>query len=99
MTVKRIDKKSRLLVILFIEQWSLENSWHWLVNTKDKKWKFEFFKQRISQTHESEIEINEWLVEQNGKIDIQFVQQSTYLTDNTESGQPSYVVSVWYQEL
>ena len=53
------------------------------------------FRQRISQVHEGEIEINEWLAEM-GDITVRFVEQSSYLTDNTENGQPGYIVSVWY---
>ena len=60
--------------------------------------KVHIFRQRISQVHESETEINEWLEEMEGKIDIKFIEQSSYFTDNTGTGQPSYVVSVWYEE-
>lgn len=60
--------------------------------------KVRIFRQRVSQVHESEVEINEWLEQMSGSIDIKFVEQSAYLTDNTETGQPGYVVSVWYEE-
>ena len=56
------------------------------------------FRQRVSQVHESEIEINEWLAEMEDKITIQFIQQSSYLTDNTEHAHPGFLVSVWYTE-
>lgn len=60
--------------------------------------KVRIFRQRVSQVHESETEINEWLGEMAGKITIKFIEQSSYQTDNTENGQPGYVVSVWYDE-
>ena len=56
------------------------------------------FRQRVSQVHESEVEINDWLQEVDGKFDIQFVQQASYFTDNTENGQPGFIISVWYTE-
>jgi len=58
--------------------------------------KVRIFRQRVSQVHESETEINEWLEEMGDSITIRFIEQSSYLTDNTENGQPGYVVSVWY---
>jgi len=60
--------------------------------------KVRIFRQRVSQVHESETEINEWLAEMGDSITIQFVEQAAYLTDNTENGQPAFVVSVWYTE-
>ncbi|MBL6689043.1 MAG: hypothetical protein ISP91_01490 [Pseudomonadales bacterium] len=58
--------------------------------------KVRIFRQRVSQVHESETEINEWLEEMGDSITVRFIEQSSYLTDNTENGQPGYVVSVWY---
>lgn len=60
--------------------------------------KVRIFRQRVSQVHESETEINEWLSEAGDSIDIKFIEQSAYLTDNSDNGQPGYVVSAWYQE-
>lgn len=60
--------------------------------------KVRIFRQRVSQVHDSEVEINEWLAEISDKIDIHFVEQSSYMTDNTDNGQPGYIVSVWYTE-
>ncbi|HAK51052.1 MAG TPA: hypothetical protein DCM54_03990 [Gammaproteobacteria bacterium] len=60
--------------------------------------KVRVFRQRVSQVHESETEINDWLEEVEGTIDIKFVEQSAYLTDNTENAQPGHIVSVWYNE-
>ena len=60
--------------------------------------KVRIFRQRISQVHESETEINEWLEETEGSIDIKYIQQSGYMTDNTDNAQPGYIVSVWYSE-
>ena len=60
--------------------------------------KVRIFRQRISQVHESEVEINEWLKEMADSISIKFVEQAAYLTDNSENGQPGYVISVWYEE-
>ena len=40
----------------------------------------------------------EWLEEVGDSITIKFVEQSAYLTDNSDTGQPGYVVSVWYEE-
>jgi hypothetical protein len=60
--------------------------------------KVRIFRQRISQVHESEVEINDWLAEMADSITIKFVEQAAYLTDNTENGQPGYVISVWYEE-
>ncbi|MBO6554868.1 MAG: hypothetical protein JJ934_05525 [Pseudomonadales bacterium] len=54
------------------------------------------FRQRVSQVHESEAKINEWLEEMGDSISIKSIEQSAYLTDNTENGLPSHVVSVWY---
>ncbi|MCB1693326.1 MAG: hypothetical protein KDI19_11205 [Pseudomonadales bacterium] len=60
--------------------------------------KVRIFRQRVSQVHESEVEINEWLAEMGDTITVQFVSQSAYLTDNTENGQPGFIVSVWYTQ-
>jgi len=60
--------------------------------------KVRIFRQRVSQVHESETEINEWLDEMDGKITIQFVEQSAFLTDNSENGHPGFIISVWYTE-
>ncbi len=60
--------------------------------------KIRIFRQRVSQVHESEVEINDWLQEVDGKVDIQFVEQSSYFTDNTENGQPGFIISVWYTD-
>ncbi len=60
--------------------------------------KVRIFRQRVSQVHESETEINDWLAEMGDKISVQFVEQSAYLTDNTDNAQPGYIVSVWYTE-
>lgn len=60
--------------------------------------KVRIFRQRISQVHESEVEVNDWLDEMDSKIDIKFIEQSAYMTDNTDNGQPGYIVSVWYEE-
>ena len=60
--------------------------------------KVRIFRQRVSQVHESEMEINEWLQEMADAITIKFVEQSAYLTDNSENGQPGYIVSVWYED-
>ncbi len=56
------------------------------------------FRQRVSQVHESEVEINDWLAEMQGKIEVSHVAQSSYMTDNTENAQPGLIVSVWYKE-
>ena len=60
--------------------------------------KVRIFRQRVSQVHESEVEINEWLEEMAGTIKVKFVEQSSYQTDNTETGSPGFVISVWYEE-
>ena len=60
--------------------------------------KVRIFRQRVSQVHESEVEINEWLAEVGDSVTIKFVEQSAYLTDNSDNGVPGYVVSVWYEE-
>ena len=60
--------------------------------------KVRIFRQRISQVHESENEINDWLAEAGDSISIKFVEQSAFLTDNTDNAQPGYVVSVWYED-
>jgi len=61
--------------------------------------KVRIFRQRVSQVHESEVEINDWLQEVEGKIEIKFIEQSSYLTDNSETAQPGYLISVWYIEV
>ena len=60
--------------------------------------KVHIFRQRVSQVHDSEVEINEWLEEMQESITVHFVQQSAYLTDNTENAQPGFIISVWYSE-
>ena len=60
--------------------------------------KVKIFRQRVSQVHESEVEINDWLAEMADSISMKFVEQAAYLTDNSENGQPGYVISVWYEE-
>ncbi len=60
--------------------------------------KVRIFRQRVSQVHESEVEINDWLGEMGDSIQIHFIEQSAYLTDNTENAQPGYIVSVWYTD-
>ena len=60
--------------------------------------KVRIFRQRVSQVHESETEINEWLSEAGDSIDIKFIEQTSYLTDNSDNSQPGYIVSAWYQE-
>lgn len=60
--------------------------------------KVRLFRQRVTQVHESETEINEWLAQNAASIEIRFIEQTTYMTDNTETGQPGYVISVWYDE-
>lgn len=60
--------------------------------------KVRVFRQRVSQVHESEVEINEWLTEMGDKITVRFIEQSAYLTDNSESGHPGFIVSVWYDD-
>ena len=61
--------------------------------------KVRIFRQRVSQVHESEVEINEWLEEVEGTIDVKFVEQSAYLTDNKDIGQPAFIISVWYTDV
>ena len=60
--------------------------------------KVKIFRQRVTQVHESETEINEWLLAMAGKIDLKFVEQSAYQSDNTEKAQPAFIISVWYEE-
>jgi hypothetical protein len=60
--------------------------------------KVRIFRQRVSQVHDSEVEINEWLEEMGDKITVKHVQQSSYMTDNTENAHPGFVLSVWYTE-
>jgi len=52
----------------------------------------------VSQVHEAETEINEWLEENGASIEIQRVVQSAYMTDNSDNGQPGFIVSVWYTD-
>ena len=60
--------------------------------------KVKIFRQRVSQVHESEVEINDWLQQEDGKVEVQFVEQASYLTDNTENAQPGFIISVWYTD-
>ncbi|MCZ6504035.1 MAG: hypothetical protein O6945_16175 [Gammaproteobacteria bacterium] len=60
--------------------------------------KVKIFRQRVSQVHESEVEINDWLQEVEGKVNVQFVEQASYFTDNSENGQPGFIISVWYTD-
>ena len=60
--------------------------------------KVRIFRQRVTQVHESESEINDWLTEMSGKITVKFVEQSAYMTDNTDNSQPAFIISVWYDE-
>jgi len=60
--------------------------------------KVRIFRQRVSQVHEAETEINEWLAETGGSIEIQRIVQSAYMTDNTDNGQPGFIISVWYTD-
>lgn len=60
--------------------------------------KVRIFRQRVSQVHESETEINEWLAEMGDEINVKHVSQSSFLTDNSDHGQPGIVVSVWYED-
>jgi hypothetical protein len=60
--------------------------------------KVRIFRQRISQVHEGEVEVNEWLEEMADQIEVRFVEQSAYLTDNTDNAQPGYIISVWFDE-
>jgi hypothetical protein len=61
--------------------------------------KVKIFRQRVSQVYESEVEINHWLAENQATLQVAYVQQSSYLTDNSENAQPGFIVSVWYNEL
>ncbi len=60
--------------------------------------KIKLFRQRLSQIQAGETEINDWLEEVAGKIEISFVEQSAYITENTERGTAGYIISVWYTE-
>ncbi len=57
------------------------------------------FLQRVAQVHEIEVEINHWLEENRETLQISHIQQSSYMTDNSENAQPSFLISVWYNEL
>lgn len=56
------------------------------------------FRQRVSQVHEGETELNEWLAEMGDGIRIHQVKQSCYMTDNENTGTPGYIISVWYDQ-
>lgn len=60
--------------------------------------KVTIFRQRISQVHDAESEINQWLQEMEGKIEIHHIKQSAYLTDNSEHGTAGFIISVWYSD-
>ena len=60
--------------------------------------KVRLFRQRVTQVHEGETEINDWLAENEANIEIRFIEQTTYMTDNTDTGQPGFVISVWYDD-
>jgi len=60
--------------------------------------KVRIFRQRISQIHEGEEEVNTWLAETEGKVEIVFIQQSAYLTDGGERGTAGYIITVWNNE-
>ena len=51
------------------------------------------FRQWVSQVHEGETELNEWLAEA-GDITIHHIKQSSYMTDNENTGTPGYIISV-----
>tara|TARA_Y100001934_G_scaffold200150_1_gene236030 strand:- start:452 stop:637 length:186 start_codon:yes stop_codon:yes gene_type:complete len=55
------------------------------------------FRQWVSQVHEGETELNEWLAEA-GDITIHHIKQSSYMTDNENTGTPGYIISVWYDD-
>lgn len=59
--------------------------------------KVRIFRQRVSQVHESEVEINEWLAEMAGKIEVKYIEQSSYMTDNSDTALPGFLISVWYE--
>lgn len=60
--------------------------------------KVKLFRQRISQVHEGEEEINSWLADTIDQIEIKHVVQSAYMTEGGERGTPGYIVSVWYTD-
>ena len=60
--------------------------------------KVKIFRQRISQIHEGEEEINGWLAEVGNKIEIVHIQQSAYLLDGSTTAAAGYIISVWYNE-
>ena len=60
--------------------------------------KVRIFHQRVSQEHESEAEINEWLDEMGDKIVVRHIKQSSYLTENTVKGGPGLLITIWYDE-
>lgn len=60
--------------------------------------KVRIFHQRVSQTHESEAEINEWLARMGEKIVVRHIKQSSYLTENTTKGGPGLLITVWFDE-
>ena len=61
--------------------------------------KVRLFRQRVSQAHESEMEINAWLAENAERINVFSIAQSGYMTDNTENAQPCHLISVWFEPL
>jgi uncharacterized protein YueI len=60
--------------------------------------KVRVFRQRVTQAHEAEEEINNWLAEMEGKIKVKYVEQSTYMTEANERGTPAFIISVWYND-
>ena len=61
--------------------------------------KVRIFRQRVSQAHESEVEINDWLAANAGRIKVFSIAQSTYMTDNNENAQPGHLITLWYDPL
>jgi hypothetical protein len=60
--------------------------------------KVRIFRQRVSQVYEGETEVNDWLEQVGDSVSIAFIEQSSYMTENSDSGTPGYIISVWYTE-